>query len=311
MDLTASNKQLIIIVLLVLMFLVLAVELMYLKSKKRKSLNKLNETKSEEAFNNIHTTNQIISTMRAKGVEVDEAEVYMKEARQYQARGDHETAISRSNKAKEVLKAAKMRFDREQEDTEPVSSDDPYIEPVTFRESTDDPLLPSQPSTSAVKRPENYMQAKFLLGTVRDLLKKDENQDLPKAKKMFKSAEKEFDNENYTKALSLALKAEKMLKIGNLDHIAETPQASEEEVEEEEIIDEEEYEHRHHQKHTVIEGIIETEASCDSCGADAHMDDAFCRKCGNELDFVVVCPGCETEVEGVDAFCRKCGEKLG
>ena len=311
MELSDSNKQLIIIVLMLVMFLVLVVELMYIRAKKRKSLGKLNESKSEEAFNVIHTTNRIISTMRARGVDVSEAEDFMREARQYQAQGSHEMAISRSERAKDVLKAAKARFDREQEDAGDASSHSSSVESVTFKESTHDPLLPIPPG-EAVRKPDNYMQAKFLLGTVRDLLKKDENQDIPESQEMFGNAEQEFNSENYTRALSLALKAEKMLKVGNLDHIAETPMPHCEDDMEEEIIEEEEYEHRHHQKHTVIEGIIETEdVECDSCGAEAHMDDAFCRKCGNELDFIVVCPGCEVEVDSDDVFCRKCGERLG
>ncbi len=316
MELTEGNKQFIMIVLLLVMFLVLAVELMYIRSKKRKSLNKFNETRSEEAFNVIHTTNRIITTMRSLGVDVAEAETFMREARQYQAQGNHDMAISRSEMAKDVLKTAKARFDREQAsgDDAPSGIHD-HVEPVTFKQPVEDPLLPTPPS-AAVKKPDNYLQSKFLLGTVRGLLKKEENQDIPGAREMFENAKAEFGNENYTKALSLALKAEKMLKVRNLGHIAETPiPHSGDDIDgeaEEEVIEEEEFEHRHQRKHTVVEGIIETgDVDCDSCGAEVHIDDAFCRKCGDKLEFIIVCPGCEAEVESDDMFCRKCGERLG
>ena len=58
--------------------------------------------------------------------------------------------------------------------------------------------------------PENYMQARFMLSTVNDLMKKSDM--VPKeAKKWYKEAQEKFEEKNYSKALSLAIKAERLL----------------------------------------------------------------------------------------------------
>jgi predicted amidophosphoribosyltransferase len=42
-----------------------------------------------------------------------------------------------------------------------------------------------------------------------------------------------------------------------------------------------------------------------------NVNDAFCRGCGQKLEFLTNCPGCEADIEAHDKFCRKCGHDLG
>ncbi len=302
----SDTKNIIILVLVVTMFIVLVVELMYIRSKKKKKISKFEETRADEAFNKIHTTDRIISTMRSQGVDVQGAEQLLKEARQYESRRDFVSAIESAERSKIILKNAKRDHDL-QRSSDQDESNPSVIDNSSKKFLNDDPLLPMPKDIRSGERPANFMQAKFLLATVKDLLNEDENQGIEEANLMFKEASEEFEKENYTKALSLALKTEKMLKVGSFEHIAETPMPHTDE-DGEETGDE-----AHQSEPTVIEEIIENgaeDAACDSCGADAHVEDSFCRKCGNELEFIIICPSCDAEVENDDVFCRKCGQKL-
>ncbi|MCK4757100.1 MAG: zinc ribbon domain-containing protein [Thermoplasmata archaeon] len=308
MALTESDKNLIIIILLITMVIVLAVEIMFIQSKKKKKLARLKETKSEEAFNKIHTTARIISLMRNQGVDVSEAERIIDTARRLQSQRNYDMAIDKAEAAKTALMRAKSDQDalRPSYLDSSSSSATPAYKPTARlikpdydeKDYDDEEAIYSRPVTPD-SRPENYLQAKFLLQTVEDLLSKKENKGIKGARKIFETASEEYESQNYTKALSLALKVDRMLKSSSvaLINIGEEPVIEDEDGEGEEV--------HHHPDDVVIHEI-----ACDSCGNDVELDDAFCRKCGEELDFMVVCPGCESEVEDDDQFCRKCGEKL-
>ncbi len=306
MALTEESKDLIILILIVSMVLVLVVELMYMRSKKKQKKSKYEENKADEAYNKIHTADRIISTMRSQGVDVHEAELLLKEARRYESSRNFDSAIERAERSKIILRNAKRDHDmKEATNQNGIGSE--QINTVSEITSNNIPANAPLPSpieeVRSAKRPKNFLQAKFLLTTVKDLMENEENQGIEEARQMFEDAKDEFAKENYTKALSLALKTEKMLKVGGFDHIAETSQPHSEEHTDDDP-------HNHYDEEEPK--IIDLEgASCDSCGTDADISDAFCRKCGDKLEFIIICPSCDAEVQPDDVFCRKCGQKLG
>ncbi|MFO7619023.1 MAG: zinc ribbon domain-containing protein, partial [Thermoplasmata archaeon] len=101
----------------------------------------------------------------------------------------------------------------------------------------------------------------------------------------YSDAVSHFKREDYTKALSLSIKAERLLDSGTLTLIAEEkhPRAGEE----------------------VVEVLV-----CPGCDSEIAEDDAFCRECGQNLAIAQECPGCGAEFTSADKFCRKCGHKL-
>ena len=133
------------------------------------------------------------------------------------------------------------------------------------------------------------MQAKFILSTVKDMLDKQEGDQNQEAKKLYEGAFREFESENYSKALSKAIKAEQLLDAsGNVGLIAETPV----------------------QEETIDEEIVEADELECECGAGITVEDNFCRQCGEKVEYQLICPNCEIEISADDLFCRKCGQKL-
>jgi ribosomal protein L40E len=133
--------------------------------------------------------------------------------------------------------------------------------------------------------PANYVQSKFMLSTTKDLLEK-KGITGGEAFDFYTSALRFFESENYTKALSQAIKAERILDSGTLTLIAEEKIPS------------------------ISEEVIEVWA-CPGCNAEISDDDVFCRGCGQNLAAAPKCPGCGVDIDTSDKFCRKCGYRLG
>jgi len=129
--------------------------------------------------------------------------------------------------------------------------------------------------------PTNYIQSKFMLNTTKDLIEKKGIKN-GEAHDFYISAAKAYEQKDYTKALSLAITAERLLDSGTLTLIGEEKLPS---------------------------GSEEVILVCPGCEAEVTEADAFCGKCGQNLT-ATGCPGCGAELNSSDRFCRKCGYKL-
>jgi hypothetical protein len=281
-------KEQIILLLLILMAVVLAMELTYILLKKKRRKKEMSlfrketerpEPLADRAHNAILTTEGISSTLARQGVDTGEADALLHEARSNLSMRDFTGAIERAEAAKLVL----LRLKREGARTGQASHADSGRRPM-------DESLFTQPETklneekSLEKLPANYLQAKFMLSTTKDALEKKGIRN-GEAFDHYQTAAKAFEREDYTKALSYAIKAEKLVDSGSLTLIGEEKQAP-------------------------VEGEALEVWTCPSCESEVSEDDVFCRKCGQTLSRERECPGCGVETDSSDMFCRKCGYKL-
>lgn len=234
------------------------------------------ESLSEKAHNHIATTESIMVTLTGHGVSTVQANSILSEAKRFEALGDFSSAIERA----EAAKLALIRAKREHENaTAPIAA-----KPVPEGEVMVQEEVGEEEVVDLSKLPKNYMQAKFMLNSAKDLIE-SKNVSGGEAFDYYQKAKKHFDAEDYSKALSFAIKAERLLDSERVDLIGtEVPEGEEE----------------------TIEVMV-----CPGCDAEVSPDDAFCRNCGEKLEFDSTCPGCEADIEADDKFCRKCGQNLG
>jgi len=295
------SKDELILILLILMGVVLAGELAYimLRRKRRKQdmfrkKNEPAETVADRAHNLILTTESIAKTLSRQGINTYEADVLLRQAKTEEIAKDYSAAAERAEAAKLVLLRLKREhsarsqsvpsdpekrpMDQSLYDTQdtPLTRDDAY-------DGTDDMLSSeSKEEKDLDSLPTNYVQAKFMLSTTKDNL---DNKGIKsgKAYELYAEAKKHFDAEDYSKALSNAIKADRLVDSGSVDLIAEEVYEEGEEIE---------------------------VYVCPSCDSEVADDDVFCRECGQNLEEESGCPGCGEEVAANDKFCRKCGHKL-
>jgi len=295
------TKNELILVLLILMGVVLVGELAYImirrKRRKKEMFRKKTEpaeTVADKAHNLILTTESISKTLGGQGINTYEADVLLRQARTEETARDFSAAVERAEAAKLVLLRLKREhsarsqtvpadpdrrpMDRSIYDTEdtPLTRDDAYTgkDEMLSSETKEERDLDSLPT--------NYVQAKFMLSATKDNLDR-KGQTKGEAYELYKKAKKYFDQEDYSKALSHAIKADRMLDSGTVDLIAEEVYEDEEEIE---------------------------VYVCPSCDSEIAEDDVFCRECGQNLEEDVGCPGCGEDIDSKDKFCRKCGHKL-
>ncbi len=278
--------------MLIMMIIVVSIEIGYILWRRKKREKEMRfkkkqkgETLSEKAHNLIITTESIASTLAGQGVATFDADSLLREAKNYNASGDHSSAIERAETAKLALLRSKREHNVSGSQPEPGGSGT-EMSPLMTTEPEDPEITPPPgESMDRTELPDNYMQAKFMISTIKDQLveKGIENGEVIS---FYNEAKEFFKNEEYSKALSFAIKAERLLDTETVGLIAEEKNLDKAEVEVEEM-------------------------TCPSCDDDVTHEDAFCRKCGEKLDFQTLCPDCEAEVDPDDQFCRKCGQQLG
>ncbi|MDD4307448.1 MAG: zinc ribbon domain-containing protein [Thermoplasmata archaeon] len=284
------TKDQIIILLLITMAIVLTIELAIILIKKRRRKEEMNlfrksaettEPLADKAHNAIITTESISSTLARQGMDTSDADAVIRQAKNDLAMKDFTSAIERAESAKLVLLRIK-RESRPPEHNAPIA--DPGRRPMDqsiFKAETED--APRQ-EKSLDSLPANYIQSKFMIATTKDILEKKSITD-GEAYVLYTAAVNFFEKADYTKALSSAIKAEKLLDSGSLTLIGEEKPSN---------ISEE-----------VIEVLV-----CPGCEKEISEDDVFCRECGQNLAAAPQCPGCGTDIATTDRFCRKCGTKL-
>jgi ribosomal protein L40E len=282
------------ILLLIVALIVVSIELVYIlwRRKKRMRIRRAekSETLSERAHNMITTLENISSSLQRQGVNTAPGNEMLREAKSMIAAGDYSSAMDMAETAKLTL----LRAKREHETLGSAPPPPPGKETTVRQRSAPEPEYthseekPEGGVTDLNKLPKNYMQAKFMLATVEDTINKkglksgEAVSHMEKGKRLFKE-------EDYSGALSYAIKAERLLDTETVLLIGEKPE--EEPAEEEEVVE--------------IEVI-----ACPSCEAEVSEQDTFCRQCGTKLEFVTSCPKCEADVELGDKFCRQCGKKI-
>ena len=283
------TKDEIILLLLMTMGMAIAAELAYIllrRNLRKKEMFKRKsepvETMAERAHNLILTTKSISRTRANQGIDTLEADSILRKANSDESAKDYSSAIERAEAAKLVLLMAKREHSARNPDAPVSTNADNRPMNQSIYDSEDVPLSVSQTreKKDMDSLPTNYVQAKFMLNTTKDLLDK-KGISSGEAYDFYKKARKFFDQEDYSSALSHAIKADRLMDSETLELIGEEKQEDEEEI------------------------IIYVCPGCDNEIAD---DDAFCRECGENLD--TGCPGCGESIETTDKFCRKCGYKI-
>ena len=286
------TKDEIILLLLMIMGMVLAAELAYIllrKKQRKKDMFKRKsepvETMADRAHNLIMTSESISRTLANQGINTFEADSLLRKARSDESAKDYSGAMEKAEAAKLVLLMAKREHEARSPGAPKPEMGENRPMNQSIYDSEDVPLSKSQPrkETDLNTLPDNYVQAKFMLSTTKDLLDKKGISN-GEAYEFYEQAKTFFDNEDYSSALSHAIKADRLAGSDTLELIAE--EKIECETEEE-----------------IIEYI------CPGCEKEVAHDDAFCRECGENLEDPG-CPGCEEPIDTKDKFCRKCGYKL-
>jgi hypothetical protein len=283
------DKNDIIMMLLIAMAISLTIELIYLLLRKKLKKEDVKmfrkpeqpvETLADKAHNTVLTAENISAALAKQGANTIEADSFIQNAKRKLAMKEYASAIEQADAAKLALLRVKRGLEsRPRESTEQYPN--PGARPMDRSVYDQPPDKASGEERSLESLPANYVQSKFMLNTTRDLIEKKGIKN-GEAYDFYISASKAYEQQDYTKALSLAIKAERLLDSGTLSLIGEEKAPAESE----EII-----------------------LVCPGCDAEVTEADVFCGKCGQNLA-AMECPGCGTELNSSDRFCRKCGYKL-
>lgn len=297
MALTEDEKLALMAIVAVIMIFVLYFEFRVMRGK-AKSARKV-DMRKDEAYNAILTCRSVINVLERQGTSVYEAKALVDKAKSHLQRGEHEMAIDLCEKARDELTRARssvpradgQRRVRSQKDTvEEVAED---IVSSSDRRPAEDSY---QGARLEVQSGPNYLVAKFEINTAKEEIAsaRASGADVSRAAELLKNAQTEFDSGNYSKALSLAVKAKKAVSAEGAEETIplrriQRPEPPSEEVESE------------------AEGVVDV---CASCGMEIDAEDTFCGSCGSRRVRERVCPSCGRIASENDRFCRKCGSKV-
>ncbi len=290
MDLSEEEKLAYIAILVVLMVFVLYFELHVMK-KKSKGVRSIS-IKKDEAYNAIHTCRSVIGVVERQGTDVSESRSLVEKARRELDRGDYDTAISLCESAREELAKARTKrsslpeIDYHQTEKEHLEEVAERIVKTPVRKLSEREYTGTK---LEVQSGPSYLAAKFEINTARGEIKNasEAGDDVSAASKLLSESIREFDSGNYTKALSLSVRAKKSLSPEAdtipLKHVASDS--------------------------SMIEADRGSEL-CSSCGFVLSTQDEFCGKCGTRRVSARVCQSCGREATIDDKFCRKCGFRI-
>lgn len=297
MALTEEEKLVLLAILAALMIFVLYFEFRVMRGR-AKSSRKI-ELRKDEAHNAILTCRSVMNVLERQGSDVSEARTLVNKARTHMDRGEHEIAIELCERAREELTNARSSA-RPAEAPRRTRVQKDAVESVAEDIISSPRAVPAEDTYQGAKLEiqggPNYLVAKFELNTAKEELAKakDDGREVSEASRMLKKAQAEFDSGNYSKALSMAVKAKK----------AASPQACEETIPLRKV-----------QKSEPPSAEVEGEAGdvvdvCSSCGSDLDSEDSFCGSCGTKRMKERICPSCGRVASENDRFCRKCGTKV-
>lgn len=303
------------ILLGVIMVIVVLFELWLLRRRRKtKTVRTFKPEDSDDSYNTITSTERIADVMRNQGVDSTEADELLMQAKRAQARGEYEVAVLKASAARTSLMTAKRYTASTRVDTKPTMDLTALPEPEPEEPEEREIPTEEEPVDKTPKLPENFMQAKFMMGTAKESIEaaRSAGRNTSEAVRALKDAAELFRGEQYGKALSLALKAKKLA-----EGLPLAPTKTQESVQPVMDVGEPVPESVASWKAEVaaeggkVERVSEPETlTCPNCETTVTSDDAFCRKCGMKLEFTIICPGCGLELEKDDLFCRKCGTKI-
>jgi len=308
--LTENEKYMLISILAVLMVVVLYFEFRVMKGKS-KEVRRASQRR-DEAYNQVLTVRSVMNALQRQGADVSSPQSLLRNAKDAMSDGDFERAIDLCERAKDELTKVRRpsaspgptRTLRGEEDAKRRLED--VAEDIVTKSRASPPA--SADSYSGTKLPAesgpNYLSAKFELNTAKSELAaaSGRGRDVSVPKSLVAQSQDEFDSGNYSRALSLALRARKGLSDeASMETIP--LRARDEGVEE---IPEEDAEEESPELDRGPLGAPE----CRVCGAMLEQDDVFCPKCGTKVPRERKCPSCGAKARGEDAFCRKCGTRI-
>jgi len=295
-ELTLTIVLLIVAVVMLVGVFVMAA---FMKKSKLKKLKEETNPK-DQAYNQMQMLKSMINVLRAKGYDTQASESMLVKAQQAYDTESYAECI-------EIVESAKRILARAREESTVVDKVSPQVEEEMkiikkIDESSDSSELPTPVKELEKDLPENFLQSKFEIKVVEEKLVTQENGAVKEAAMLYLAKAKDaFTNKEYTDALRLAIKSNRIIETGELPESAPSlsmpePKQAPEPKGVVNIVEEDKKE--------------EQELHCPNCGAVVRPEDKFCWNCGAKLVWTYRCPNCGAEVSTEDKFCRNCGYKL-
>ncbi|OGS41768.1 MAG: hypothetical protein A3K67_02045 [Euryarchaeota archaeon RBG_16_62_10] len=299
--LSPEERYILLAIIVGLMAFVLFFELKVMRSK-TKEVRKAS-IKKDEAYNTVLTTRSVLNAMQRQGKGTGSAEQLLSAGKQAMQSGQYDRCIELCAEAREELIKPKERKVRavpspatkegEREALEEVaesilsSSEEPEPEEVSGAEEYKGAKLPAD-------KDGNYLAAKFEIQTAKADIKRalDKGRETAEAQNLMTDAESEFVAGNYTKALSLAVRARRATSAEAASEgirLKSAPMPA---------------------KPGPRPAVVGAAGMCHACGEALEADDGFCSKCGARVPRERMCASCGTKPRPTDTFCRKCGSKI-
>ena len=296
------NAPILSVIILTASGAIVAVVYIMLAFFKKSKLKKLEEEMNpkEYAYNQVQILRSIINLMKNKNYDTKAVESMVEKAQSAYNRESYAEAIEIVNNAKRVLERAR-RENKEDNKLSPQIAQEMRIIKKIESESSADHELPTPLKELEKEVPDNFLQSKFEIKVVEEKIMGKENGEIKSAAMLYLTrAKSAFEGKDYTEALRLAIKSNKILETGELPVVEleqKRPDFNIKNHQVSEIVEEEKEE-------------INDEVHCPKCGALVRTDDKFCWNCGAKLIFIYQCPNCGADVSSEDRFCRNCGYKL-
>ncbi len=298
-----DGYTLVILVALMIVFVVVVYVMLALLKKTR--VKKLREEKDpkEDAYNQLQMLRTMVKLMRDKGYNVSPVETMIVKAQMAYNSDNYVECIEIVNNAKRALVRIREETTVPDGISPRVAEEMRIIKKIEERGSYQQEM-PPQVKDFERKLPENYLQSKFEIKVVEDKIMKKEEGEVKEAAMLYlKKAKEAFDRKEYTEALRLAIKSNRILETNEIPVekpvVEPVPQA--EVVSEPKVVSITE---------TKEEEKKEEELHCPNCGAVVRREDKYCWNCGAKLVWTYKCPNCGGEVTTEDKYCRHCGYKL-
>lgn len=301
--LSPEEKYILLGIIVGLMTFVLVFELKVMRGRTKEVRRA--SIKKDEAYNSVLTTRSVLNSLQRQGRSTGSAEQLLSAGKHAMQSGQYDKCMDLCAQAREELIRPRQRRARPSAGADVKEADKEALEEVaeSILSTSEEP----EPEVEEVSGAEeykgaklpadkdgNYLAAKFEIQTAKADIKRalDGRRDTSEAQNLMTGAESEFVSGNYTKALSLAVKARR----------AASSEAASDAIRLKSVPVQERPAPRR-----VAGG---PGAMCHACGEPLEADDEFCSKCGTRVPRERICAKCGTKPRPTDSFCRKCGAKV-
>lgn len=296
MALSLNEKWILVAIFAVVGIAAVYFEVRFMRGKSKEIASQRQD--EDEAHNAILTTRSVMNVMQTKGADTRKSESLLLSARQALRRHEYQKCMDLCEQARnELTNPTKPKpgapTESSPDDLEKVA------ESIVKSDSGPSGVDLYSGSKLVLDKDGNYLSAKFEINTAKIHMKEavDKGQNTSEAQGLLTDAEGAFVAGNYTKALSLALRARRAISS---DAAVET-------IPLKRVEDEEEAE---------AEPMADDESGppaqrCRNCNALLDFGDTFCASCGAKVHVERICENCGAKSKPSDKFCRKCGASLG